>query len=90
METTIERKGLFAEAKLLHSLKAEQGAERLLEKIESEEMAMEVLANASEQFTGEQEERDYISYCEFLESVNGKKVLQMLEDEDAGECVELW
>lgn len=89
MEITVERKGLFAEAKILHSVKAEQGAERLLEKIESEEMAMEVLANASEQFSGEREEKDYISYCQFLESVNGKKVLQMLEEEDARECVEL-
>lgn len=89
MEITIDRKGLFAEAKLLHSVKAEQGAARLLEKIENEEMTMEVLANASEQFTGEREERDYISYCLFLESVNGKKVMQMLEEEDAGKCVKL-
>lgn len=86
MEITSDHKGLFAEAKILHSVKAEQGAERLLAKIESEEMAMEVLANASIQFSGEIEEKDYVSYCTFLESANGKKVLQMLEEEDAGEC----
>lgn len=89
MEIKIDHDTLFAETKILHSVKAEKGAERLLEKIESEEMAMEVLANASIQFTGEWEEKDYISYCQFLESVNGKKVIQMLEEEDAGECFKL-
>lgn len=90
MDITIERKGLFAEAKILNSVKAEKGAERLLHKIESEEMTMEVLANASQEFSGEREERDYVSYCQFLESVNGKKVIQMLEDEDAGKFIKLW
>lgn len=90
MEINVDHKSLFAEPKLLHSVKAEQGAERLLESIENEKMFMEVLPNSSEQFSGEREERDYISYCQFLESVNGKQVLQMLEEEDAKECVKLY
>lgn len=89
MEINVDHKSLFAEPRLLHSVKAEQGAARLLEAIDNEEMFMEVLPNSCEQFTGEREERDYISYCRFLESVNGKKVLQMLEEEDARERIEL-
>lgn len=89
MEPELERKGLFAEAKLLNSVKAEQGAARLLEKIDNVEMVMEVLPNTSEQYSGEHEERNYVSYCRFLNSANGKKVLHMLEAEDAGKCVKL-
>ena len=51
---------------------------------------MEVLPNTSVQFTGELEEKDYVSYCGFLSSANGKRVLQMLEESDEGECIELW
>lgn len=89
MEMKIERKDLFAETRMLNSVKAEQGAARLLERIENEDMKMEILPDNSVQFTGTLEEKDYISYCRFLESSNGKKILQMLEDCDAGKYVEL-
>lgn len=89
MEVEMERKSLFAEAKLLNSVEAEQGAARLLERVNNHEMMMEILPNTCEQFTGEQEERDYISYCRFLESANGKKIIQMLEEMDEREFVEL-
>lgn len=89
MNLNVDHKSLFAEARVLNSVKAEQGALRLLELIESEKIFMEVLPSENEQFSGEREERDYVSYCQFLESVNGKKVIQMLEEEDAKERFEL-
>jgi hypothetical protein len=85
----IEHSTLFAEPKLLNSVEAEQGAKRLLKRIDSEEMTMEVLPNNCSQFSGEQEERDFISYCRFLESANGKKIIQMLEEIDGRKYVEL-
>lgn len=81
---------LMGKSKMLNSVEAEKGAVRLLERIDDGTLAMEVLPNTSVQFTGELEEKDYVSYCGFLSSANGKRVLQMLEESDEGECIELW
>lgn len=75
--------------KILCSLEAEEGAKRLMENIKSRALAMDILPNKYERFTGKLEEEDYITYCRFLESSNGRKVLSMLEEEDAGNFVEL-
>ncbi|MDO4328523.1 MAG: hypothetical protein Q4C66_04205 [Lachnospiraceae bacterium] len=79
----------WGKSRILNSIKAEKGAERLMEKISNGSLAMDVLPNSYAKFSGELEEKDYISYCDFLKSANGKKVIHMLEEEDAGKCVEL-
>lgn len=76
-------------SKMLSSVEAEKGAIRLLKRIEEGTLTMEVLPNNYVQFTGELEEKDYISYCSFLNSANGKLVIQMLEEADAGEFIKL-
>jgi len=75
--------------KLLNSIEATKGGERLLEKIDNGMLTMETLPNQYDKFTGTMEENDYISYCRFIQSSNGKKVLEMLEKDDARQYVEL-
>lgn len=75
--------------KLLCSAEGEAGAVRLLEKLRNGELEKEVRPNTYPRYTGELEEEDYLSYCRFLGSVNGKRVLSRLEEQDGRECIEL-
>lgn len=75
--------GYFGTKKILNSIEAEQGAERFLSRLKEGKLQMDILPNTYERFSGGLEERDYVSYCDFLSSFNGKKVLSMLEEEDA-------
>lgn len=79
----------FGDVKILCSIEAEAGAKRLLKKIKNGDLGMDILLNRYPRFSGELEEKDYVSYRRFLESSNGKKVLRILEEEDAGNYVEL-
>lgn len=79
----------FGSNRMLCSTDAEDGAKRLIEKIEDGALQMDVLPNRYDKFSGELEERDYVSFCRFLESSNGEKVLNMLEVDDAGSFIEL-
>jgi hypothetical protein len=47
------------------------------------------MPNSYAQFTGELEENDYLSYCRFMESAKGLKVIQLLEEEDERKLFEL-
>lgn len=80
---------IMSPSRSMRSVEAERGAERLVERLENGKMGMEVMPNVFKQFTGELEERDFQSYCRFLESANGYKVIQMLEEEDARKLFEL-
>jgi hypothetical protein len=73
----------------LHSQEAEKGAEHLIERIESGEIGIEVMPNSYAQFTGELEENDYLSYCRFMESAKGYRLIQLLEEEDERKLFEL-
>lgn len=75
--------------RIMCSVQAEEGAMRLIENVRNRTLPMDILPNRYDKFSGELEQEDYISYCRFLESLNGQKVLDMLEEEDAGEYVEL-
>lgn len=79
----------WGKQKLLNSIEATKGGERLLEKIDNGMLTMETLPNQYDKFTGPMEENDYVSYCRFIQSSNGKKVLEMLEKDDARQYVEL-
>lgn len=69
---------------IMHSSGAEEGARMLLENIENDDLKMDILPNQYARFTGELEETDYITFGRFLQSVNGQKVLKMLEEDNAG------
>lgn len=86
----MDMKSYYGKAGILHSSQAEAGAQNLLQKIEDSILKMDILPNQYEQFTGALEEADYISYGRFIQSVNGQKVLKMLEEEDAENFIELW
>lgn len=75
--------------KVLHSEAAESGAKRLLKSIESGDMGLEILPKNFQHTGSDYEEKNYVSYCDFLYSVNGKKVLEILEEEDERELFEL-
>lgn len=79
----------FGNPKLLGSPEAEKGAKRLIENLKNGSLQMDVLPNKYEKFAGKLEEADYVSYCHFLKSSNGKKVLNLLEAEDARNFVKL-
>lgn len=74
---------------ILHSQKAKEGARQLLAKIENDDIRMDILPNQYSRFTGDLEEADYISYGRFLKSVNGQKILKLLEEENARNFVKL-
>lgn len=80
----MEMTKFFEANKVLNSIRAVEGAERLKEKIDSNNLMMDILPNSYEKFSGTLETKDYVSYCEFLKSHNGRLVLDMLE-EDNGE-----
>ncbi len=80
---TLKAIDMYRKPTVLHSDLAEAGAKSLHERVTKGEIGVEVLPNTYVQFTGELEEKDYVSYCSFLNSANGKKILQMLEEEDA-------
>lgn len=80
---------LIEKPKVAHSKGAQEGAARLLERTAGGDMGMEVMPNTYAQFTGELEEKNYISYCDFLVSANGKKVIGLLEEEDERKLSEL-
>ncbi len=85
----MKMENFFGNTKLLCSDKAESGAKRLIENLENDTLRMDILPNRYERFSGQLEEADYVSYCRFLKSSNGKKILNMLEVEDAGDFVKL-
>lgn len=85
----MKMESFFANTKLLCSEKAESGARRLVENLENGTLQMDILPNRYERFSGKLEEEDYVSYCRFLKSSNGKRVLNMLEVDDAGDFVKL-
>lgn len=82
-------KSYYGNTGILHSQKAEEGARQMFEKIENGTLKMDILPNQYARFTGELEEADYITYNKFLKSVNGQMVLKMLEEENAGNFIEL-
>lgn len=79
----MKMESFFGNTKLLCSGEAENGAKRLVENLENGTLQMDILPNRYERFPGKLEEEDYVSYCRFLKSSNGKKILNMLEVEDA-------
>ena len=74
---------------LLSSSEAEEGATRLMQRLKTRKLEMDILPNSYPKFTGRLEEEDYISYCRFLTSSNGKKLVKTLEEQDARKCLEL-
>ena len=82
-------KNFWGKNRIVNSVKAVEGSQHLLEKVHDGALVMEVLPNNYGRFTGDLEENNYISFCQFLKSSNGKKVLTMLEEADAGRTVEL-
>lgn len=85
----MKKESFFGNTKLLCSDKAENGAKHLVENLENGTLQMDILPNRYERFSGKLEEEDYVSYCRFLRSSNGKKILNMLEVEDAGDFAKL-
>ena len=72
----------FGTPKLLSSAEAEAGADRLLQKIRAGSMVSDVLPGSCPGYTGQPEEKDYVSYCRFLSSPNGRKLIRTLEAQD--------
>ena len=70
------------EKRILNSIEAREGAEYFNKILSTGILKMDVLPNNYDEFFGEKEEKDYVSYCSFLQSKNGKKVIKMLEDAD--------
>lgn len=79
----------FEKRKILNSEKAEAGAINLIQKISENKLVMDCLPNTYPKFKGELEEQDFLSYCAFIKSWNGNMILNMLEEEDAGQYIEL-
>lgn len=64
----------------LHSKDAEEGAKQLIHDIKSGKIRKATLPNSSPNFTGDLEYEDYVSFYKFLESANGKTLMERLEE----------
>ncbi len=64
----------------LHSIKAHDGAERLEQKLNDGSLKLDILPNSYKQYNGELERENYVSFCAFLKSRNGRNVLAMLDE----------
>lgn len=67
---------------IVHSEEATRGAESMITSFNEGYLMLDVLPNTYEQYSGKIERTDYTSYCEFLQSRNGRNVLKMLDEED--------
>lgn len=74
---------------LLSSQEGESGANRLLERLHNGSISMDVRPNSYPKYSGKLEEDDFLAYCRFLSSSNGKKVIKKLEVQDAGKLCKL-
>lgn len=62
------------------SKSAELGAVDLIHKIKDNTINIDILPNKYQDFTGQLETSDYLSFCKFLESRRGKKILDLMEE----------
>lgn len=58
----------------------QRDAEQLIDKMKNNYIEMETLPNSYENFTGRLELEDFLSFCQFLESRQGKTILELVED----------
>ena len=79
----------FWNNRFLNSKEAELGAERMIQRMRNKKLVMDILPNSYEQYNGQLEEKDYIAYCRFLQSSNGRNLLNNLEEENARNGVAL-
>ncbi|MCL2147474.1 MAG: hypothetical protein FWH52_06675 [Synergistaceae bacterium] len=63
-----------------HSAEAITGAEELLAQIKNGSIEADLLRNSFKEFSGELEQDDFLSFCRFIRSHNGKLVFSALED----------
>lgn len=75
---------------LLTSQRGETGADRLLTRLNSGALQMDILPNSYPRYTGQLEEEDYLSYSRFLRAMNGQKLLAELEEHDGNEYTKLF
>ena len=57
----------------------QKDAEHLIDKMKNNYIEMETLPNSYENFTGELELEDFLSFCQFLESRKGKTILELVD-----------
>lgn len=62
------------------SYAVQQDAEQFVYKMKNNYITMDTLPNSYENFTGRLELDDFLSFCNFLESRQGKTILEMVDD----------
>ena len=62
------------------SYEVQKDAEQLVDRMKNNYVIMDTLPNSYENYTGRLELEDFLSFCQFLESRQGKKVLELVDD----------
>lgn len=62
------------------SYEVQKAAEQLVDKMKNNDIKMDKLPNSYQDFTGRLELDDFLSFCQFLESRQGKTILEMVDD----------
>jgi len=75
----------FYQNRIYTSENAKQGARELIYKMKNNILELEVLPNSFDDYTGELETENYLSFCQFVDSRKGKLVLSKLND--GGDCI---
>ena len=70
----------FYTSRVCISDKAKKGGKELVFKMKNNLDELETLPNSYENYTGKLEVENYFSFCDFLATRRGKKILQLLKD----------
>lgn len=62
------------------SSSVQKDSEQLVDIMKNNYIAMDTLPNSYENFTGRLELDNFLSFCQFLESRQGKIILEMVDD----------
>lgn len=62
------------------SEEAKKGGRELVFKMKNNLDVLDTLPNSYENYTGKLEVENYLSFCDFLNSRRGKKIMQLLKD----------
>lgn len=83
-------KASFKTPKLLTSVEAGEGANRLIFSLRTGQSLDQAVSSVDPSIIGKMEEDSYTAYCRFIVSTNGKKLVKKMEVQDGRNICKLY